>query len=72
MKLVSNLDAGFQNFSSLLALPGEPKLRRIWAVSAYYDTASIEQLIEYMCMDGAGGNKARNLELVIVLDRRAK
>ena len=72
MKLVSNLDAGFQNFSSLLALPGEPKLRRIWAVSAYYDTACIEQLIEYMDECGAKGHKATNLELIIVLDRRAK
>ena len=67
MKLVSIPDADSPNFNALLALPGK-KLRRIWAISAYYDHLSIKQLIEYMGDRGAGN---ANLELIIVLDRRA-
>ena len=68
MKLVSIPDAGSPNFNALLALPGK-KLRRIWAVSAYYDHESIKQLIEYM---GDHGARNANLELIIVLDRRGR
>ena len=67
MKLVSIPDADSPNFNSLLALPGK-KLRRIRAISACYDHESIKQLIEYMGDHGAGN---ANLELIIVLDRRA-
>ena len=36
MQLVSIPDEDFQDFGALLSLG--PKLRRIWAVSAYYDS----------------------------------
>ena len=67
MQLVSVPDEDFPNFSELLSLG--PKLRRIWAISAYYDHESIKQLIRYMKDHGA---KNANLELIIVLDRRAR
>ena len=67
MQLVSIPDEDFRDFGALLSL--EPKLRRIWAISAYYDSKSIKQLIQYMSKHGAGN---ANLELIIVLDRRAK
>lgn len=70
MQLVSILDEDFRDFSALLSLgPKLPKLRRIWAISAYYDHKSIKQLIRYMRDHGAGN---ANLELIIVLDRRAR
>ena len=66
MQLVPIPDEDFQDFGALLSLGW--KLRRIWVVSAYYDHESIEQLIRYMDDHGAGN---ANLELIIVLDRRA-
>ena len=66
MQLVSIPDEDFPDFDALLSLGR--KLRRIWAVSAYYDHESIKQLIRYMDEHGAGN---ANLELIIVLDRRA-
>ena len=68
MKLVPILpEVDSSNFKELLALPGK-KLIRIWAISAYYDHESIKQLIEL----GKEGNKSADLELIIVLDRRAR
>ena len=70
MQLVSIPDEDFPDFSALLSLgPKLPKLRRIWAISAYYDHESIKQLIRYMRDHGAVN---ANLELIIVLDRRAR
>ena len=54
------------DFAELLNFPGR-KLRRIYAISAYYDHKSIKQLIKYM--HGTSGKKSANLELIIVLDR---
>ena len=56
------------DFAELLNFPGS-KLRRIYAISAYYDHKSIKQLIKYMDNHGASGKKSANLELIIVLDR---
>ena len=64
MKLVSIPDATSPNFGKLLALPGK-KLRRIWAISPYYDNKSIGQLITYMDKQGS---KEAELELIVVLD----
>ena len=61
------------DFAELLNFPGS-KLRRIYAISAYYDHKSIKQLIKYMDNHGASEKKSAkkksvNLELIIVLDR---
>ena len=72
VKLVPIPDADSPNFKELLALPRKTlKLRRIWAISAYYDLESIKQLIKYMRDHSAKGKKSANLELIIVLDRGA-
>ena len=76
VEMVSIKEKQFKDFRELLALPGKTgkqlKLKRIQAVSAYYDSRSIKQLIKYMhdCGANAKGKKSANLELIIVLDRR--
>ena len=74
IELVSNLESNagspspkFDDFNKLLDLPG--KLKRIWAISAYYDPESIDQLIKYM---DDHGSKRSKIELIIVLDRRVR
>lgn len=69
MQLVSIPDEDFPDFNALLSLEPKLRLRRIWAISAYYDHESIKQLIRYMKDHGAVN---ANLELIIVLDRRAR
>ncbi len=65
MDFFSTLQKPFQNFGELFQF--DTRLRRIWAVSAYYDEDSIEQLIQHLEEQGAGNAR---LELVIILDRR--
>ena len=63
----SELEENFSEFKEIMGLPRR-KLRRIYAISAYYDLASIDELIKYMKQE-ASAKQVADLEFVIVLDR---
>ena len=72
MELISLKLSGenLSEFKEIIGLP-KRKLRRIYAISAYYDPASIDNLIKYMKHE-ASAKKVANLEFIIVLDRRVR
>ena len=65
MELISTQQSSYENYRELFQF--DTKLRRIWAVSAYYDEVSIRQLMQLLEEQGAGNSR---LELIVILDRR--